>query len=206
MRKFDTQFRDELRQRVETVESTSGVELVATIVPRARRYWHLYLLCGLVPALLVLTVMMFVPTEFWYVLIYLETVGTLVVGALLPWVIPGLARMLLGQKTLRSELEKTARALFQQAGMVETRERIGVLVVLGWFEREVVVLADRGADELVPPDEWDAMESSFREALRSSDPATAILEALGGQQDLFRTYIPRDVHDINELPDELWLY
>lgn len=206
MRKFDNAFREDLRKAVESVESTSGVELVATIMPRAAGHWHLYLLCGLIPSFLVLTIMMFIPTEFWYVLIYLETVGTLLLGAALPWVVPGLARMLLGQKARRKAVTRASRALFQEAGMVETRERIGVLIVFAWFEREAVIIPDRGAEELVPPDEWETMTRTMCAALRGNDAPASILDALNRQKGLFQTYIPREPNDINELPDELWLH
>lgn len=206
MRKFDEAFRVALREKVEAIESESGVEVVATVMPRAARYWHIYLLCGIIPSILVLTFMMFLEAEFWYVLIYLETLGALIIGAALPWVFPGLLRLFVGKEKLRANAETAARALFQRAGMVETQERIGVLIVYVWFEKLAIVVADTGAEELIPPDEMEVIKRRADDAIASGDPAQAILDHLQSLQPLMRNYISRDINDINELPDELWLH
>ena len=206
MRKFDEDFRVALRQRVEAIEAESGVEIVATVMPRATRYWHVYLLWGIIPAMLVLTFMMFLEAEFWYVLIYLETIGALILGGALPWIFSDLVRLSVGKKGLRKEAENAARALFQRAGMVETRERIGILVVFAWFEKEVILIPDRGAEEMIPPDELETLDNRLSEVFSHPDPANAILEQLATMKNTLKLYIPRDIHDINELPDELWLH
>lgn len=206
MRRFDADFKDALRSVIEDIESESGAEVVATILPRADRYLDTYLLAGLCVSFSVLTVMMFIPTEFWYVLIYLETVGTLLFTMGLMWVFPGITRFLIGKKRLRQRAETEARALFQRAGMVETQERIGILVVFAWFEKKVIFLPDIGAEEMLPPDEIETLQRNLEEVFDHSDPATAILEQLSGMKDILKLYIPRSVHDINELPDELWLH
>lgn len=206
MRKFDAEFKDALRQTIEDIESESGAEVVATILPRADRYWDTYLFTGLAVSMTVLTVMMLIPTEFWYVLIYLETVGSLLLTIGLLWAIPGLARFLIGRKRLRRRAETEARALFQKAGMVETKERIGILVVFAWFEREVIFLTDTGATEMIPPDEITTIQNRLAGVYQHGDPASAILEQLAHLSPTLQVYIPRSVHDINELPDELWLH
>lgn len=206
MRSFDADFKDALRSVVEDIESESGAEVVATILPRADRYLATYLLAGLCVSFSVLTVMMFIPTEFWYVLIYLETVGTFLFTVGLMWVFPGITRFLTGSKRLRQRAESEARALYQRAGIVETRERIGILIVFAWFEKEVVFLPDTGAEEMLPPDELDTLKNRLSEVFNHPDPATAILEQLAAMKNTLKVYIPRDIHDINELPDELWLH
>ncbi len=206
MRKFDADFKGALRSVVEDIESESGAEVVATILPRADRYLDTYLFAGLCVSLSVLTVMMFIPTEFWYVLIYLETIGALLFTFGLMWVFPGIARVLIGKKRLLRRVETEARALFQKAGMVETKERIGILIVFAWFEKEVIFLPDIGAAEMIPPDVIETLKNQLAEVFTHPDPANAMLEHLSAMKDTLKVYIPRDVHDINELPDELWLH
>ncbi len=206
MRKFDEDFRVALRQQVEAIEAESGVEIVATVMPRATRYWHVYLLWGIIPAMLVLTFMMFLEAEFWYVLIYLETIGALILGGALPWIFSGLVRLSVGKKGLRKEAENAARALFQRAGMVETEDRIGVLIVYNSFERLAVVVPDTGAEEFIPPDELAVIQEGADAAIAQRDAAQGILDHLDSLVPMMRNYIPRDINDINELPDELWLH
>ena len=205
MRKFDDDFKSALRTAVEATEAVSGVELVVTILPRASRYWDTFLAAGLLTSFLVLTIMMFIPTEFWYVLIYLETLGAFLLTLGILWAFPGLVR-LLTRKKMHALVETTTRALFQKAGMVETSDRIGILVLFAWYERTVIVLPDTGAEELLPPDELAQLTARFQTIFTERDPAQAILDRLEEARPLFEVYIPRDVHDINELPDELWLH
>ena len=205
MRKFDDDFKSALRTAVEATEAVSGVELVVTILPRASRYWDTFLAAGLLTSFLVLTVMMFIPTEFWYVLIYLETLGAFLLTLGILWAFPGLVR-LLNRKKMHALVETATRALFQKAGMVETSDRIGVLVLFAWYERTVIMLPDTGAEELLPPDELAQLTARFQTIFTDRDPAQAILDRLEEARSLFELYIPRDVHDINELPDELWLH
>jgi len=205
MKRFDQNFRAALREAVEEVEKVSGVEVVATIMPRVHRYWLPNMIVGATLAFLVLTLLMFIHIEYWYVLIYLETLAAFGLGFLLLNGFPSLKRRILGKKYLEEQVELRARALFQQAGIVETRERVGTLLVFSWFERHAVIIRDTGAEEMVPPDEWEALEAKCRNVFSNDDPAKAIVNVLKESKECFRTYIPRSANDVNELPDELWL-
>lgn len=206
MKHFNQEFKDSLRKGVETVEAGSGVELVVTIMPRTSRFWSVNLAFSLAFAMIVLTVLMLIPMEFWYVAIYLETLAGMIVGFVLPLLFPGLKRLVLGKNLLKGNALKASQALFTDAGITNTRKRIGVLVSLVWFEREVVILADKGAEELVPPDEWEALQKKFEAVYEAGEAPAAILEAISFSKDVFARYIPREEDDVNELPDELWLH
>jgi putative membrane protein len=205
MRKFDISFRNDLRKKVETIENASGVELVVAILPQAARYPEYYMGVGIVLAFLALTTMMFIPFEFWYVYIYVETVGVGLIGAGLLWVFPGLMRLLVGKKELDRRVDQRANATFQKARIYETRARVGVLLMLCWLERKVKLVPDKGVSELVPPDELDAIEGKFKSVFKADDPAQTVLNLLDECKDVFAKYIPPDTHPINELPDELWI-
>jgi putative membrane protein len=205
MRKFDISFRNDLRKKVETIENASGVELVVAILPRATRYTEYYMGVGIGLSFLVLTAMMFLPAEFWYVYIYGETVGTGLVGAGLMWVFPGLLRLVVGKKKLSRNIDMRASATFQKARIYETRARVGVLLLVCWLERKVKLVPDKGVAEMVPPDELDAIEAKFHTVFKADDPAQTLLNLLDESKDVFAKYIPPDTHPINELPDELWI-
>lgn len=205
MRKFDISFRNELRKKVETIENASGVELVVAILPRAMRYAEYYLAVGAALSFVVLTSMMFMPTEFWYVYIYAETLGIGLIGAGLMWVFPTLLRLVVGKKELIRRTTLRANATFQRAKIYETHARVGVLLMLCWLERQVKLIPDKGVAELIPPDELEAIEAKFHTVFTSDDPAQTVLNLLEECKDVFAKYIPPDTHPINELPDELWI-
>ena len=169
------------------------------------RYTEYYLGVGLALAFLVLTSMMFMTTEFWYVYIYAETVGMGLLGAGLMWVFPTLLRLLVGKKELNRRTDMRVNATFHRARIYETRARVGVLLMICWLERKVKLVPDKGVSELMPPDELDAIEAKFNTVFKSDDPAQVVLNLLDECKDIFAKYIPPDTHPINELPDELWI-
>ena len=80
------------------------------------------------------------------------------------------------------------------------------MIVYVWYERVAVVLLDTGAEELLPPDELGVIAAGADAAIRDRDPAQAILHHLRSLPPVLEGYIPRDVHDINEQPDEKRLH
>jgi uncharacterized membrane protein len=205
MRKFDISFRNDLRKKVETIETESGTELVVAILPRTSHYLEYYLAVGIILSVVVLSVMTFIPFEIWYVYIYLETLGLGLLGAGLLWLIRPLLRALVGKKEIKKRTEQRANAIFQKAQIYETRQRVGVLLVFFWLERVAILMPDKGVITMVPPDELELLAAKFNAVFKTDDPATAVLDALEQSRTIFAKYIPADTHPINELPDELWI-
>jgi uncharacterized membrane protein len=205
MRKFDISFRNDLRKKVESIESTSGAEMVVAILPRTSHYLEYYIGAGAALSILVLTIMMFIPAEIWYVYIYFETLGIGVVGGGLLWLIPPLLRAIVGKKELARRTETRANAIFQKATMYETQQRVGVLLVFFWLERRVILMPDKGVKDLVPPDELESLQAQCQGVFTADDPPQALLKALDTAQTIFSRYIPVSAHPINELPDDLWI-
>ncbi len=205
MRKFDISFRNDLRKKVETIETESGTELVVAILQRTSHYLEYYLAVGIILSVVVLSVMTFIPFEIWYVYIYLETLGLGLLSAGLLWLIRPLLRALVGKKEIKKRTEQRANAIFQKAQIYETRQRVGVLLVFFWLERVAILMPDKGVITMVPPDELELLSAKFNAVFKADDPATAVLDALEQSKAIFAKYIPADTHPINELPDELWI-
>lgn len=205
MKKFDEPFRKELKEAVSSLESASGVELVVALVPHVERYYVAHLASASIVSMGLLTVLMFMPAEVWYVKIYYETLIAFVMGFVLLFAFPITKRLMLGKKFLKRRVTEKARSTFLEARIHDTRHRTGVLTYVAFFERQVVIVADDVAEELVPPQEWEAMRQRFQDAFTSKDPAQAVIDAIKGSADAFRVFIPRTENDVNELPDELWV-
>jgi putative membrane protein len=205
MGKFDISFRNELRKKVEAAEIVSGAELVVAILPRASNYLEYFFGVGIALAFAVLTVMMFIPLEIWYVYIYFETIGAGFFGAGCLWLFRPLLLWIVGKKELQSRTEHCARAIFKQAQIYETRSRVGVLMVFFWLERIAVLMPDKGILTLVPPDELELLQARLNSVFTADDPPLAVLGALDFTKDIFARYVPAGSHPINELPDELWI-
>jgi uncharacterized membrane protein len=205
MRKFDITFRNDLRRKVESIEAAAGVEIVVAILPQASRYLEYHLGAALVAMVLTLSITMFVPFDIWYVYLYIYTVGAGILGGGALWVFPGLLRALVGKKQLQMRTDLRVNATFSRAKIYETRERVGILLMICWLERKVRLVPDTGVVQLMPPSELEGLEKRFASVFAAPNPAQAILEQLEAAKETLASFIPPDTHAINELPDDLWI-
>ncbi len=58
---------------------------------------------------------------------------------------------------------------------------------------------------MIPADEIQAFEEKCQTIFSAADPAAALLSTLKDNQAMFASYIPADIHPVNELPDDLWM-
>jgi uncharacterized membrane protein len=95
-----------------------------------------------------------------------------------------------------------ALEVFGQFRVWDTELRNGVLIYVLVADRDVEILADRGAAAVIPPAGWEAaahrMEEEFR-AGRFREGAIAGVEAVGG---LLETHFPARAADRDELPNQ----
>jgi len=117
---------------------------------------------------------------------------------------PALRRRLAGHQVLDREVRQRAAEEFLSQEVFRTRDRSGILIFLSAFEREVVVLADRGIHEAVPAAEWNAIAREIARGVGAGRPAEAILAAVGRCGELLRERrLGARADDRNELPDGL---
>jgi uncharacterized membrane protein len=95
-----------------------------------------------------------------------------------------------------------AHEIFGQFRVWDTELRNGVLIYVLVADRDVEILADRGAAAVIPAAGWEAaarrMEEAFR-AGRYREGAIAGVEAVGG---LLEKHFPAGARDRDELPNQ----
>jgi uncharacterized membrane protein len=95
-----------------------------------------------------------------------------------------------------------AGQVFAQLGVWNTELRNGVLIYVLMADRDVEIVADRGAADRISPAEWEAacrlMESHFREG-RFREGALAGVQAVGA---LLEREFPSRSGDRDELPNQ----
>lgn len=115
-------------------------------------------------------------------------------GAVLRWLLPQ-------SHQSRRAFERALRA-FVEEGVTETVGRSGVLIFVSELERQVVILADRGISERVPPAEWDREVNDLVEGLRRGQPEPALLLAIERIGQRLKQCFPVARSD-NQLPNEV---
>jgi putative membrane protein len=203
MTNFKENIKENIVQAVREIESKSSAEIVAIIKKRSGNYTDLALWAGFVLMFVVYSFFMFSPDEYDSYLIYILSLISFFVGYAAVQIFNPLTFLLAKKKRLAHNAELYARAVFQKGGIRHTIGKTGVLFYLSLFEKQVVVLADRGAQTCIPAEEWDKINESFREIFKTKKPETQFIEILKNSAPVFGKYLPIQPDDINELPDDL---
>ncbi|QSX78465.1 TPM domain-containing protein [Agrilutibacter solisilvae] len=102
----------------------------------------------------------------------------------------------------------TARAraqdVFAQLRVWDTRANNGVLLYLLLADHRIEIVADRGFQGLVSPEQWRGACQLVEERLRAGEALEAVLQGVAALSALVEAHFPRDADyvDENELPDE----
>jgi putative membrane protein len=199
-------FRDAAKQStarsVKHVEAETSAELVVAVRRRSGDYrvpaYHFgFFLAGVVVVYLLLA-----PQVFSVGDIALD--GALAFGLALALAhnVSALLRALAREKRLSKNVADAARVAFYDLGISRTSGRNGILVFVSTFEQRALVLVDVGIDVATMGPEWSEACQALSRAVKDRDVAAfeRALESLGP---ILGASLPRSVHDVNELSDEV---
>src|SRR5262245_37355685 len=97
-----------------------------------------------------------------------------------------------------------AEEVFAQLRVWDTQANNGVLLYLLLADHRIEIVADRGFNGLVSPEQWRGACQLIEERLRAGEPEAAVLGGIEALSELVEAHFPRhaDYIDTNELPDE----
>ncbi|MFN3413597.1 MAG: TPM domain-containing protein [Thermoanaerobaculum sp.] len=209
---FDAQAQQAVAEAVKAVEKESAAEVVPVVVGAAGQYpqaaWRaaaLGALGGSVTASLVLKLVEVwgLPLEFWILTPPL-------IGAALGWLLastlPPVARVFLSQEEMATQVRERAEHAFLTEEVFATKGRTGMLILVALFERQVVVLGDRGIASRIPQERWQGIASAVAKGIRLGQPVHALVAGIQQcAQLLAEAGITVEPGDTNELADRLRL-
>jgi putative membrane protein len=140
-----------IQAAAEQLEARTGVQVLATVIGKADHYpeapWKALALAASLAALLlaiqaVLDPPWIAPVHAAFYAIAVLGVGAL--AALATTFLPPFARCFVSSARREGEVEQYARAYFLEHELFKTRERTGILLLISRFERQVVILPDKG--------------------------------------------------------------
>jgi uncharacterized membrane protein len=115
------------------------------------------------------------------------------VEAALPWT------------ALRAGQSARSRAaeVFSRLRVWDTDANTGVLIYLLLADRRIEILADRGLDGRISPEQWRGVCLLMEERMRAGEPEAAAQAGVAAAGDLLAAHVPRGADDPNpnELPD-----
>ena len=127
-----------------------------------------------------------------------------VLGAALPQFVVPLKRFLIGQKHFDRATRAKAENAFLEEEVFATRHRTGIMIFISFFEREVIIMADRGISKVVDQKEWDKIVRAIIEAIGKGkiiDGMEAAIRRCG--EILLEKGFDITPDDVNELRDDL---
>lgn len=195
--------------RASELERHAGVQVVAAVVGRADSYpeipWKAFAL-GTAAALLAATgAAMLRPGWPGPELSVLEAALALCAGAaaaLAAAYVPPFARLFLDRDRANAEVRQYADAMFLARGLHGTAGRVGVLLLVSLFEREVAIRCDRGITARVSGAELEPVIAAMAPLLKRGEVAAALLEGLAAlERVLWARGFPKAGPD--EVADEL---
>ena len=96
-----------------------------------------------------------------------------------------------------------AAQLFAQLGVWNTARNNGVLLYILTSEHRIELIADRGYDEVVSPEQWRGICALLEDRLKQDNGVDAVVEAIGQISALVAHEYPRDPNVVLDHPNEL---
>jgi len=112
-----------------------------------------------------------------------------------------LLRLLVPPEVSAERVDRAASLAFREAGLVETRDRTGILIYVSLLEHRVVVLADRGIDSRVEPGTWDAVVARIVEGIKADRAEEGIADGIRLCGAILASRFPPRPDDTNEIPN-----
>jgi uncharacterized membrane protein len=100
------------------------------------------------------------------------------------------------------DVARATRRTFERLGVANTRQRNGVLLFVAPARRRFEIRADEAIHAKVGQDFWEVVSLAVATRFRARDYTGGLVCAIDAIGDELANHFPRDLDDVNELPDE----
>lgn len=198
-----------LDKHIAETEKQTRAQIVLASVMRSDSYveipWKAFAFGASIAGLVTIIMDLFVLSWVTETLILFSLALVLSVGlifVLLSVLFPGFARLFLSSHRKEVETRQYAESLFLSHELFSTEDRRGILLLVSQFERQVVVLPDKGVRDLLSDDVLKVVISNMTLQLRRNELRQAMETGLDGIRVALGTPVS-DWSDKNELADEI---
>jgi len=186
--------RGQLDQLIAAAEKRTGAHIVLAVIERSDSYaeipWKAFALGASIAGFLVLGMNLLWPLTSSSTAVLLAIVMIMAAGAgfaLLCVFAPDFARLFLHAHRAEVETRQYAESLFLSKQMFATGERRAVLLLVSLFERQIVLLPDKGLIEQLNQKATDNIISAMRPYLKAGQTARALESGLQNIAELIST-------------------
>lgn len=201
---------ERIKSAVHTAEDKISGEIVPVFVEKSGFYsiasYRAAIVCAALAFLLIIFSDRYLPALAIYdpLLIFLVVLLFGLVGGFASHYIPFIQKFFVGQQHLDRSTKQRAETLFLQEEVFNTRHRTGIMIFISFFEREVIVMADRGISKMVEQKEWDKIVQGIIQNIKKGNVIEGIESAvLRCGEILLEKGFVKTADDVNELRDDL---
>jgi len=106
-------------------------------------------------------------------------------------------------KQIKKDPIKEAIRIFKLLGMHKTKQRNGCLILIGLKNKKVVVIGDKGINDIVGENFWDDVIHAIIEGFKKDSYTEGLEQGILMIGEKLKQYFPYATDDVNELPDEI---
>ena len=198
---FDAAARDAVEQAVREAERRTSGEIVPVVVDRSHDYAGVRAVAAALLALASGAAMLAAGLDpvLWLI------PAQIAAFALGYWLAGrrALLRQLIPDGIREQAVDRAARLAFLEHGLVETRDRSGILIFVSLLEHRVEVLADRGIAGIVEPGTWDGVVDTILHGIAERRAEQGMVEAIRLCGDLLAAAFPPRPDDTDELDNRM---
>jgi putative membrane protein len=198
---FDPKAYETVEQAVQEAERSTSGEIVPMVVARSDDYPGVRAVAAAILAFAAGVVVLASPLDLLLWLPSVEIV-TFAVGY---WLAgrPVFLRSLIPESVRAERVDRAAKLAFLEEGLVETRDRTGILLYVSLLEHRVEVLADRGINERVEEGTWDGVVRLILDGIRERRAEEGLVNAVGLCGQILASQFPPRPDDSDELANRL---
>ncbi len=192
-----------IEEAIQKAEAITSGEIVFTAAPASAHYYHATLQGALIGMVIVTAIFLVLP-YFDHTLTHLlwaEFLSFALFYTILPYL--PCRRWLIARQELDARVHDAAFMQFYASGLYRTRESNGVEIYLSFFEREVVVIGDRGIHEKMGDQHWQKVRDLIIRGMKDGNACQGICNAVEECGKALAEHFPRRHDDVNELPDQV---
>lgn len=93
--------------------------------------------------------------------------------------------------------------VFEKLKMHETELRNGVLIYLAVKDHKLAIIGDKGIDEVVPDDFWDAIKNDLVSRFKEGKYTEGLVEGIHASGEQLKAHFPYQTDDTNELSNDI---
>ncbi len=200
---FSVEEQERIRKAIVDVEVHTSGEVATMVVDRSESYREAEILGAvLVSGLLALIVaVLFHHITIWS---YVPMVFVLFLPAwLLIRHIPRMGLPFVARRRIEEAVQERAFRAFFEKGLHRTRDETGILIFISLLEHKVWILGDRGINEKIDPESWQALAQQVAEGFKAIDASEALILVIAQCGVELRKHFPRKSDDTDELSNLL---